>query len=264
MAKKRKASPSVFKRLFIIFIVLLSLAIVAWYVVLKIKEKLALANAKNAYYEAFGIYLPQGYSIHGIDVSNYQSTVYWPLVKAMHVDTVAIGFAFIKATEGLNDVDKRFAKNWLATKQVQMPRGAYHFFLATKSGSKQANSFIKQVNLATGDLPPVVDIEHLYGVSAKNMRTRLKECLTTLEAHYHVKPIIYTYVSFYNSYLGKEFDNYPLWVAHYLEPDKPKISRDWVFWQHSERGSVNGITTNVDFNVFNGDSTTFKKLLIKP
>lgn len=263
MVKKRKTSPSIFKRLFVVVIVLASLAIVGWYIVKIIKEKQALADAKSAYYKAFGINLPQGYTIHGIDVSNYQNVVYWPLVKAMHVDTVAMGFAFIKATEGLNDVDRSFSKNWQATKQVGIPHGAYHFFLATKSGSKQANNFIKQVNLSAGDLPPVVDVEHLYGVSAKNMRTRLKECLTTLEVHYHVKPIIYTYVSFYNSYLGNEFNDYPLWVAHYLEPDKPKITRDWIFWQHSERGTVNGITRFVDFNVFNGDSAAFKKLLIK-
>lgn len=263
MAKKRKASSSIFKRLFVVVIVLVSLAIAAWYIVKIIKEKQALADAKSAYYEAFGINLPQGYTIHGIDVSNYQNVVYWPMVKAMRVDTVAMGFAFIKATGGLNDVDKSFSKNWQATKQVGIPHGAYHFFLATKSGSKQANNFIKQVNLSAGDLPPVVDVEHLYGVSAKNMRSRLKECLTTLEAHYKVKPIIYTYVSFYNNYLGDEFKDYPLWVAHYLEPDKPKIARDWIFWQHSERGSVNGITRFVDFNVFNGDSAAFKKLLIK-
>lgn len=263
MAKKRKTSPSIFKRLFLVAVILLSVTIVGWYFVKVIREKQALTQAKNAYYEAFGISLPKGYTIHGIDVSNYQNVVYWPLVKAMHEDTVALGFAFIKATEGLNDIDRSFSKNWIATKQEGITHGAYHFFLATKSGSKQANNFIKQVKLSAGDLPPVVDVEHLYGVSAKNMRARLKECLATLEIHYRVKPIIYTYVSFYNSYLGNEFNNYPLWVAHYLEPDKPKIARDWIFWQHSERGSVNGITRFVDFNVFNGDSTAFKKLLIK-
>jgi lysozyme len=264
MAKKRKASPSIFKRLFVIVIVLLSMALVVWYIVKTIKEKQAFTKAKSTHYKAFGIDLPPGYAIHGIDVSNYQNMIYWPLVKAMHVDSVAIGFTFIKATEGLTDVDRNFAKNWLATKQVGIPHGAYHFFLATKSGSKQATNFIKQVHLSVGDLPPVLDIEHLYGVSPKNMRIRLKEYLTTLEAHYHVKPIIYTYVSFYNSYLGRDFNDYPLWVAHYLEPDKPKISRDWLFWQHNESGSVNGITRFVDFNVFNGDSAAFKKLLIKP
>jgi lysozyme len=62
--------------------------------------------------------------------------------------------------------------------------------------------------------------------------------------------------------LGKKFNDYPLWIAHYFEKDKPRISRDWHFWQHSENGRVNGITTKVDFNVFKGDSTAFKQLLI--
>jgi lysozyme len=52
-------------------------------------------------------------------------------------------------------------------------------------------------------------------------------------------------------------------VAHYLEKDKPRIKRRWNFWQHNERGRVNGITTPVDFNVFNGDGDEFNNLLIK-
>jgi lysozyme len=51
-------------------------------------------------------------------------------------------------------------------------------------------------------------------------------------------------------------------VAHYLRPDQPSIYRDWIFWQHSEAGRVDGILTHVDFNVFNGDSAEFNKLLI--
>ena len=58
------------------------------------------------------------------------------------------------------------------------------------------------------------------------------------------------------------FDDYPLWVAHYLQPHQPRISRDWAFWQHSEQGHVNGIFSKVDFDVFNGDSTAFKALLV--
>lgn len=44
---------------------------------------------------------------------------------------------------------------------------------------------------------------------------------------------------------------------------KPRIYRDWHFWQHSELGRVNGIVSKVDFNVFNGDSLEFSKVLIK-
>jgi lysozyme len=82
------------------------------------------------------------------------------------------------------------------------------------------------------------------------------------EQYYTVKPIIYTYVDFYEKYLKGYFDDYPLWVAHYLQPHQPRISREWSFWQHSERGRVNGILSNVDFDVFNGDSAAFKALLV--
>ena len=70
----------------------------------------------------------------------------------------------------------------------------------------------------------------------------------------------YLRTDFYEKYLGSEFNDYPLWVAHYDEPEKPRIEREWLFWQHSESGHVNGIATKVDFSVFNGDSTAFQKL----
>ena len=95
------------------------------------------------------------------------------------------------------------------------------------------------------------------------MRAEVKDWLDIVEDHYGVKPIVYTYVNFYSQYLSGEFDNYPLWAAHYLEKDKPRIKRKWIFWQHSERGRVNGIRTRVDFNVFNGDKDDFESLLIK-
>jgi lysozyme len=84
-----------------------------------------------------------------------------------------------------------------------------------------------------------------------------------VENHYKVKPIIYTNVDFYNRNIGSEFDDYPLWVAHYYQPDEPRIKRGWVFWQHSDEGRVNGILSKVDFNVFNGDSVEFRNLLVE-
>ena len=38
-------------------------------------------KAKFTMYSGFGIQLPEGYIINGIDVSYYQETVYWPSVK---------------------------------------------------------------------------------------------------------------------------------------------------------------------------------------
>ena len=213
-------------------------------------------------YPEFGIEIPTNYSIHGIDVSKYQDVIDWLSVKDMKVGSVQMSFAFIKATEGLGNEDAYFQRNWKKTKDAGLARGAYHFFLATKSGKAQAENFINSVELMPGDMPPVLDIEQTYGVSPEKLPARAKEWLQTIQDHYHVMPIIYTNVDFYKQYLKDDFDGYPLWIAHYLQKERPSIYRDWAFWQHSEAGRVNGILTRVDFDVFNGDSAEFRKLLI--
>jgi lysozyme len=213
-------------------------------------------------YPEFGTSIPSGYNIHGIDVSRYQESIDWESVRDMQVGNVRIGFAFIKATEGLGNEDAYFARNWKRAKSAGLIRGAYHFFLATKSGRAQAENFINSVSLEPGDLPPVLDIEQVYGVPEDKLKERALEWLRAIQQYYGVMPIVYTNVDFYKHVLKDDFDGYPLWVAHYLQPRQPQIYRDWSFWQHSETGRVNGIRATVDFNVFNGDSTAFRKLLM--
>ncbi len=213
-------------------------------------------------YPEFGIKLPANYSIHGIDVSHHQSNIDWEEVKAMKVMDVQLSFAFIKATEGVSNIDDKFRKNWYNAKDAGLIRGAYHFFICSKNAKEQAKNFIETVQLNPGDMPPVLDIEQVSITSAEQVRQRVKEWLQIVENYYHVKPIIYTYVDFYEKYLSTGFEDYPLWIAHYLAEDKPRIQRKWLFWQHNEKGHVNGISTFVDFNVFSGDSADFYNLLI--
>jgi lysozyme len=215
------------------------------------------------HYNEFGIDIPTNYKIHGIDVSHHQNDIDWKFVKEMQVKKIAIGFAFIKATEGTSITDELFKENMESAREVGLARGAYHFFIASRSGKLQAANFIDAVNLKKGDLPPVLDVEQVNGASVLDLQERVADFLNAVEKKYKVKPIIYTNADFYKTFLAGRFDDYPLWVAHYLVKDKPRINRNWIFWQHSEKGHVTGIRTNVDFNVFNGDSSDFKKLLIQ-
>ena len=219
-------------------------------------------KAKFTRYPEFGIEIPIEYGIHGIDVSKYQDIIAWEEVRKMKVAHIQLGFAFIKATEGVGNTDPHFRRNWKKAKSNDIVRGAYHFFIATKDGKTQAEHFIKKVELETGDLPPVLDVEQRYGASKSQLQREVKEWLETIENYYHVRPIIYTNVDFYNQNLGSAFDEYPLWAAHYYQQQQPRIGRDWIFWQHSDQGNVNGITSKVDFNVFNGDSVEFRNLQI--
>ena len=213
-------------------------------------------------YHGFGISLPDGYALHGIDVSRYQQRINWPMVRQMKDGGVKLGFAIIKASEGIGLVDAQYKRNWKKAKENNLPRGAYHYFSAYKSGQLQASLYINTVDLKPGDLPPILDIEMLDGASPAEMQQNVADWLAAIEAYYKVKPIIYSNTNFYNKYLAEKFSDYPLWVAHYLEKQKPNVSRHWNFWQHSDAGHVNGIDGTVDFNVFNGDSTEFNALLI--
>jgi lysozyme len=246
-------------RWFIFFIVIILLAIAApmgykWWLYHK---------AKMTHYPEFGIAIPSEYSIHGIDVSKYQDIIAWEEVKAMRVDDIQLGFAFMKATEGIGNKDPQFPRNWKKAKSSGIIRGAYHFFIASKDGKMQAENFIKRAEIEPGDLPPVLDVEQRNGVSREQLKREVRKWLETAENYYKVKPIIYTNVDFYKNYLGSDFDTYPLWVAHYYEPGQPRIERDWIFWQHNDQGHVNGIIPKVDFNVFKGDSLAFKSLLVQ-
>ena len=221
------------------------------------------SNPNYRTYESFAIRIPRKYSIHGIDVSYAQGKIDWYKVKSMEEDSVHISFAFIKATEGLLTVDPYFKRNWREAPKVGIVCGAYHFFRPEKNGKWQARFFLQNVDLEKGDLPMVVDIERLDGVSPAQMRKELKDFMDFLEKKTKAKPIIYSGLSFYQDYLKGYFNDYPFWIAHYYK-DKLKVdpSTNWWFWQHSDIAKVNGINHLVDFNAFRGDSLAFQNLLV--
>jgi lysozyme len=253
VARKKKRSSGLFYKIFF----WLCLLITAIYFLTKL-----LTPKPHVFYPGFQIEIPNGFEIHGIDVSKYQNVINWKEVKSMEDNGIKIGFVFIKATEGTSIVDEQFRRNWLQAEKQNIPKGAYHFFISTRSAKKQADNFMQIVNLKPGDLPPVLDVEKSLGVSVAQMQKNVKIWLDAIEAHYGIKPVIYTNIDFYKRYFQTGFEDYPLWIAHYLQPDKPRIEHEWVLWQHSEKGRVDGIKAPVDFNVFYGDSADLRNFLI--
>ena len=102
---------------------------------------------------------PEGFDIHGIDVSHYQEDIDWEVVRNASLDTAPVSFVFIKATEGVSLLDENFNLNFYEAKQNGLIRGAYHFFIPNIDARAQARFFLKQVHLEPGDLPPVLDVE---------------------------------------------------------------------------------------------------------
>jgi lysozyme len=210
--------------------------------------------------------MPHGYELHGIDVSRYQNLVDWSYLGGFSggKDNVRISFAFIKATEGRSIQDPFFKTNWEDIGKTDIIRGAYHYFIPTRNASEQAQNFIANVKLVKGDLPPALDIEVLGKSGAAKLRENIKIWLNIVEKHYGMRPIIYSYIDFYEKYIFVDEDlrKYPLWVAHYYQ-NNIKIEESWLFWQHNDEGRIPGIEEKVDFNVFNGNMDKLKSLCKK-
>lgn len=200
-----------------------------------------------------------GYSVHGIDVSAYQGRIDWPRVARQQVR-----FAFIKASEGGSMRDARFRRNWREARAAGILSGAYHYFQPNRDGGQQAALFIATVPLRPGDLPPVLDVEPPKFHDVSELRREIRQWLTAVEAHYKVRPILYSNYTFYRHYLAGHFDDYPLWLAHY-EVARPALAAErWIIWQHSDEAYVPGIRGTVDFNVFQGSYAALQALQIAP
>ena len=203
---------------------------------------------------------PEGYSIRGIDVSHHQGAINWEKVSKAEMGREPVSFVFMKATEGVSMVDHRYKENYKGAADHGLLRGAYHYFLPNLSARRQAQHFIRTAKLSSGDLSPVLDVEESRGMTPAALQDSVRVWLDVVGKHYGVRPIIYTGVKFKQSYLG-QISDYPFWLAHYYVKNLEYTDR-WDFWQHSDRGQIEGIRGGVDVNVFNGSMYNLRQLTI--
>lgn len=201
---------------------------------------------------------------YGFDISHYQNKedIKWDSLTIGN-KTIPLEFVVMRATMGNRNADKHFDDFWEQAKKQNMIRGAYHFYRADEDPVIQANNFLENVKLESGDLPPILDIEKIpKRKTNKKLTEDLKVWCKIVEETYGEKPIIYTYYHYYNDFLKGEFDDYPLWLANYNDVPAPSPDTGWDFWQFTENGIVHGINTKVDLDIYNGSSWSLKRLTL--
>ncbi len=197
----------------------------------------------------------------GIDASAWQGDVQWEKVRAAGVD-----FACVKATEGRDFVDPRFTAGRVrAMHKAGLMVTMYHFARPQpgRSPRAEADHFLRTVRAAgygqRGDLPLMLDLEW----------TKLDPARTTdwavrfgrlIEDATGQEPFVYTYPAWAKAHIvgGLGIGGFPLWIANY-GVDKPSVpvqwaERGWTMWQHSDRGTVDGVRGPVDLDVYRGSS----------
>lgn len=222
--------------------------------------------------------------LEGVDIYDGTGTIDWAMVKAS-----GRSFAFIKATQGDYNAQKKFGDNWDAALAAGVVRSPYHFFDGTKDGKAQAQFFLDAIaaqgGLQPGDLPPMLDIEcptaatqaasssgceyagNSGWVEPAVLKQRVFDFLDTVEAATGRKAIIYSYVSWFAAVklTDDKLADYPLYVASYNSC--ATIPAPWssaVFWQYSATTKVPGIASAGDVDRFFGTEDDLKAFAIQP
>lgn len=188
--------------------------------------------------------------VHGIDISHYQGDVFWDAVGDNH----KMAYVYLKATEGGDRIDDRYAMNIRLAHKHGLKVGSYHFFRPKTPLHLQLSNFTTQCRPEDQDIIPMIDIETKGGLADDVFVDSLMTFLEMVEEYYHQKPLLYTGANFYDKYLsGGLLNEYKLMIAQYTDYE-PKLidDRDITMWQYTGKGRINGIKGNVDKSRFMG------------
>lgn len=180
--------------------------------------------------------------------------------------TFSVSFIYIKSTEGTTIRNRYFMTDYMKAKKAGIHVGAYHFFSLKSSAGLQAKYFVNHTLFRKGDFPPVLDVEptdaqiRKIGGSDALMK-RIHIFMEYVEKRTGMRPILYVSQMFVNRHMANATDikqKYNVWIARYSQY-KPDVKL--AYWQLCPDGRVDGITGEVDVNVFNGYQDQFTEFV---
>lgn len=192
--------------------------------------------------------------IKGIDVSKHNGNINWNKVKSSGVQ-----FAIIRGGYGNSTVDPKFKENIEGAIAAGLDIGVYWFSYAinTTKAKEEAHKCLEVLKPYKNKIsyPVFFDFEYdsvnyamKQGVAiSKTLSSNMaKVFLQEIKAAGYI-PGLYTNLDFSNNYFTSEVLNaYDVWIAQYNS--KCSYSGKYTMWQYSEKGSVSGISGNVDLN----------------
>ena len=207
---------------------------------------------------------PPGSVLEGLDVSQWQGPIDWSGVAS-----AGKAFVIMKASEGRDYADPKYATNHAGARAYGIRVGAYHFANPDTTANDailEADSFVQKMAILAGDLNPALDLEQTGGLSTADLQAWVSAWLNEVYAKVGMRPMIYTSPSFWSSHMGNtqtfaDQGYTVLWIAHWFvgAPTVPANNwggRGWTFWQYDDCGHVSGITGCVDLDRYHGTDLT--------
>lgn len=204
--------------------------------------------------------------MQGIDLSHHNGTI--DFAKLL-TSQPPVDFIYFKCSQGVGYIDPALKTNVTAAERFGVKWGVYHFASLNttnviQDAKAEAQHFLATVaTLPKPHLPLVLDIEddkgvHQYGLSKNDVLAWIHSFVDTLKAAGNDDYALYSYTPFLNSNLPAQHNlgSIRLWIAQYRNAPKPTLPAGWSdfwIWQYSDKGRINGLTSNVDMNISKSD-----------
>ncbi len=212
--------------------------------------------------------VPEAYKIRGVDVSQYNASVNYSLLKENDIQ-----FIYARATVGAARQDSRFQQHRTHAQEAGLKVGAYHVFSFCQAADDQFANIEKTIPATDAALPLAIDLEWFGGKpglaqeAACNdipaIRQRLLQLSKRVTDHYKKKPVVYVNGSAAKELIDSRFNDYSLWLADYRKQPAASVQLDnvaprpWTFWQFTSTAIIPGVSEKVDLNAFFGSQQQF-------
>ena len=189
----------------------------------------------------------------GIDVSKWNGNIDWNAVKNSGVSYVIIRCGYRGSTTGALIEDPKFRTNIQGASKAGIKVGIYFFTQAVNEveAVEEASMVLGLIKGYNISFPVFLDVEssggRADGISASTRTAVCKAfCQTIQNSGY--KAGVYANKTWFNEKIETpSLTGYKIWLAQYAAA--PSYSRTkYDMWQYSSKGSVPGISGNVDMN----------------
>ncbi len=200
----------------------------------------------------------------GIDVSEFQGDIDYSKVKNAGIEIV-----YIKSSEGTYLVDPYFRTNYDNAKREDLKVGFYHFLRARneEDAIKEADFFNSVISGTSPDCRLAMDFEVFNGLSVERINQISFAFLRRVQELTNKECVVYSDAFNARTVFSRELaSEYPLWIAEY-DVNIPSSTGNWDEWigfQYSDKGQIDGINANVDLdkfrqNIFLSDNSEIPK-----
>lgn len=192
-------------------------------------------------------------TVVGVDISKWQGDVDYSLLSQAGVSFVMLKIGGQDKINGDNVMDPNFVKNIEGAIQNGIDVGVYFYSHAKNVdiARKQARWVIQNIRNYHITLPIAFDWENwdrypTYGVGFRTLN-KIADAFISEIKRYNYDSMLYSSKYYLDNIWYS--DSYSKWIAYYN--NQFKFDDDYVMWQLSNRGRVDGIQGDVDIDILN-------------